>query len=233
MSRMNWPGNVRELRNVVTKLAISAPNEVISADDLHRHGGVDLCGGFFTVGEDSERATTVVEMERLMMVRALEATGGNQSRAAQQLGMPRRTFCRKLDEYQITLGRRRSGELAAISLLASHRVEYHAPVQVVTNSGLRFDAEATDVSVGGIGLRAAAERFVVGEEIRLRFSLPLHETPLCVTAAVAWRRADGTAGAQFTRIAAAHRHALLRWLSGTTQHHFHQTAHAGSHQIPA
>jgi two-component system, NtrC family, response regulator AtoC len=233
MSRMNWPGNVRELRNVVTKLAISAPNETITADDVQQHGDVDVPIGISPVHAVSESATTLVGMERLMMVRALEATGGNQSRAAQQMGMPRRTFCRKLDEYQITLGRRRSGELAACSMLASHRVEFHAPVQVVTNSGLRFAAEATDVSAGGIGLRSAAEPLVVGEEIRLRFSLPLHETPVCVTAAVAWRRADGSAGAQFTRIAAAHRHALLRWLSGTTQHHIHHDTHAYPHQISA
>ncbi len=41
-----------------------------------------------------------------MILRTLEATGGNQSLAAEQLGIPRRTFCRKLNQHHIRLGRR-------------------------------------------------------------------------------------------------------------------------------
>ena len=233
LSLMNWPGNVRELRNVITRLAIAVPHELISADDIHLHIGSELPQLLLPAQVVPERATTVVEMERLMIVRALEATGGNQSRAAQQLGIPRRTFCRKLDEYQITLGRRRGEEMPESTILASHRVEFHAAVQVVTSSGLSFNAEATDISTGGIGLRSVAHPLIVGDEIRLRFSLPLYETPLHVTAAVAWCRADGTAGAQFVSIGTAHRQALLRWLSGTAQPQIPHPAHFSSHQLSA
>ena len=233
LSLMNWPGNVRELRNVATKLAIAVPHELISADDIRRHIGSELPQVLCPVRDVPERATTVVEMERMMIVRALEATGGNQSRAAQQLGIPRRTFCRKLDEYQITLGRRRGGEIAASTMLASHRVEFHAAVQAVTNSGLSFNADATDISAGGIGLRSVEHPLIVGDEIRLRFSLPHRDAPLLITAAVAWCRSDGSAGAQFTCMGATHRQALLRWLSDTAQPHFPHPAQASPHQLSA
>ena len=99
---MNWSGNVRELRNAVTKLAITVAHDSISAEDVGQcHGHEPTREGGLSPNFP-ERSTTILEMERRMIVRALEATGGNQSRAAQQLGMPRRTFCRKLDEYQIT-----------------------------------------------------------------------------------------------------------------------------------
>ena len=233
LSLMNWPGNVRELRNVITRLAIAVPHELISAEDIHLHVGSELPQMLLSTQVVPERATTVNEMERLMIVRALEATGGNQSRAAQQLGIPRRTFCRRLDEYQITLGRRRGEEIAASNMLASHRVELQAAVQVVTKSGLSFNAAATDISTGGIGLRSVEHPLIVGDEIRLRFSLPHRDAPLLITAAVAWCRSDGSAGAQFTCIGATHRQALLRWLSGTAQPVFPHPTHVSSDQLSA
>jgi transcriptional regulator with PAS, ATPase and Fis domain len=108
LSLMNWPGNVRELRNGVTKLAISVPHDLISVDDIHQRLGPEPAQEVSRTSNSPEGSGTLLEMEHQMIVRALEANGGNQSRAAQQLGMPRRTFCRKLGEYKITLGRRRA-----------------------------------------------------------------------------------------------------------------------------
>jgi DNA-binding NtrC family response regulator len=233
LSTMNWPGNVRELRNMVTNLAISVPHNSISMEDVRRHGGGEGLRGFSAGQNAAERPTTLVEMERLMIVHALESTGGNQSRAALQLGMPRRTFCRKLDEYEIGTGRRRSGETADSTFPARYRVNLCAPVRVVTSGGHSFDAEATDVSAGGIGLKVLAEPIAVGEEIQLNFSLPEQKTPISVFATVAWYRSGGSAGVQFTRISTVHRHALLRWLSSTTQMPCAQTTHDPVQQISA
>ncbi len=218
LSLMKWPGNVRELRNVVTKLAIAVPHRLISADDIRRQVGNEVHQTHHLDQQTPERATTLGEMERLMIVRALEATRGNQSRAAQQLGMPRRTFCRKLDEYQIALGRRRSTQLAESTTLTSHRVEINVPVLIETNASLEFDAEVTDISAGGVGLRSIAEAFTIGDEIRLRFSLPFLDRCLRVSASVAWCRPDGTAGAEFTCVGTPHHDAVLHWLSGTKHH---------------
>ena len=88
------------------------------------------------------------------------------------------------------------------------------------------------MSVGGIGLRSIGQTFQVGEELRLRFPLPLNESLLFATAAIAWARPDGTAGAQFIRLSVAHRHALLRWLADLPQHHFTRPADDWRHQLP-
>jgi two-component system, NtrC family, response regulator AtoC len=228
LSLMTWPGNVRELRNVVMKLAIAAPHDSISADDLRLCLGRETSQQVCSTSNAPTGTSTILEMERRMIVGALEANSGNQSRAAQQLGIPRRTFCRKLDEYQITLGRRRTGENAS----ASHRVEFQVPVQVVCTGGNSFEAESTDVSAGGIGLRSATGQLVVGDEVRLRFALDPNQTPLCATATVAWARPDGTAGAQFIRIGAAHRHALLRWMAGLPHHYAHHSTAGCHNQLP-
>ena len=180
-----------------------------------------------------DHATTLIEMERLMIVRALESTGGNQSRAAQQLGMPRRTFCRKLDEYQIALRKRRDGKFEEYATLSSYRADLRTTVRILTNLGQSLDAETTDVSAGGMGLTSVPEPLAVGEEIRLRFSLPLQMTPLSATATVAWCRSDGSAGAQFTRITAAHRAALLRWLSSAGRIPFPETANNSFEHLSA
>ncbi len=44
---------------------------------------------------------TVKEAEKQLIVRALKETDGNRTRAAQKIGMSRRTFHRKLHEYHL------------------------------------------------------------------------------------------------------------------------------------
>jgi DNA-binding NtrC family response regulator len=210
LATMNWPGNVRELRNVITRLDIGVAQSSISAADIRR---LQLCLPQQVHSASVAtplQASTAVEMERMMIVRALEASGGNQSHAAQQLGIPRRTFCRKLEEYQIDHGRRRD---AARLEMASSRVELRVQLLVATNHGNSFIAETTDISTGGIGLKSPVHALSIAEEVRLRFVLPGCGAPLEATASIAWFRPDGTAGAQFTRVRASYRETLRRWLS--------------------
>jgi DNA-binding NtrC family response regulator len=227
---MEWPGNVRELRNIVTKLDIEVSQSSIGADDIRRVGIGQPSHAVPVAEVPHSEASTAVEIERMMIVRALEATGGNQSRAALQLGIPRRTFCRKLEEYKINHGRRRD---AALLELASRRVEIRVPLSVATNRGESFIAETTDISAGGLGLRSPIHPLTVSEEVRLRFVLPGCEAPLEATASIAWFRPDGTAGAQFTRVRAGHRDALRRWLSGNAESPLVQACERVPSQIPA
>jgi two-component system response regulator AtoC len=46
--------------------------------------------------------SSLVELEKQAILDALVRCAGNQSRAAELLGMPRRTFCKRLAEYKIT-----------------------------------------------------------------------------------------------------------------------------------
>lgn len=82
-----WPGNIRELRNAVTSAAILTDGEVIS----------NLPGARRTHAS----ANGLDEMERRAILDALENTGGHQQRAADLLGISRRTLSRKLKQYRI------------------------------------------------------------------------------------------------------------------------------------
>ena len=88
-----WPGNIRELRNVVTKAAVLASREEISAGDLS-----------FTVSSrhavESAVANNLESIEKRAILDALSASGGHQQRAAAQLGISRRTLNRKLKLYR-------------------------------------------------------------------------------------------------------------------------------------
>jgi two-component system response regulator FlrC len=94
LSAAAWPGNIRELANVLERSAILAERDEISADDLAL-----LPGGF----DDAAAATptTVSEVERDAIVRALAATSGNRRLAAARLGIGLRTLYDKLKRYAL------------------------------------------------------------------------------------------------------------------------------------
>ena len=104
LPQFEWPGNVRELRNLVLKLGILNLHREITAEDVRQYMRENY--EIQPLGIPSPTVATMGELERLMILRTLETTGGNQSLAAKQLGIPRRTFCRKLNEHKITFGRR-------------------------------------------------------------------------------------------------------------------------------
>jgi DNA-binding NtrC family response regulator len=98
LSSYHWPGNVRELRNVVESAAVLSSDETIGIDDLPPpvvERPSSGAGGLFHVG------MTMDELERQAILATLKATGGNRTRAAEQLGISLRTLQRKLKEYQV------------------------------------------------------------------------------------------------------------------------------------
>ena len=95
-----WPGNVRELRNLVERAVIVSRGERIAPDDLPPH----LAEPF---GETLDRAaveipvgTTVEAAERSLIMRTLEATEQNKTRAAEILGISLKTLHNKLKKYR-------------------------------------------------------------------------------------------------------------------------------------
>jgi two-component system response regulator FlrC len=88
-----WPGNVRELANVLERSAIMAEGDEIRASDL---------AWLLDATTDGPAVpTTVSEIERDAIVRALAATDGNRRRAAARLGIGLRTLYDKLKRYGI------------------------------------------------------------------------------------------------------------------------------------
>jgi len=92
-----WPGNVRELENVIERAVALAERELVDIDDLppqvRERRSADVLQGALS------RALTLDELEREYIHRVLQAEGGNKTRAAQRLGLDRKTLYRKLDEY--------------------------------------------------------------------------------------------------------------------------------------
>jgi len=98
MTRYAWPGNVRELRHAVERAVVLSATGEVDLFDLPprvREAG--------EVAERVRRATdgklTLDELERAYILEVLTSVGGNKSRAADILGIDRKTLYRKLGEY--------------------------------------------------------------------------------------------------------------------------------------
>ncbi len=103
MMAYDWPGNGRELRNAIERAVILCPDGApLDAGHLppnfgksHSPTASALDAGLVPVRVGS----TVDEGERLLILRTLEATGQNKTRAAEILGISLKTLHNKLKEY--------------------------------------------------------------------------------------------------------------------------------------
>ena len=107
-----WPGNVRELRNAIERAVLLAGSTIdvehLPFPDLESPAPEPAAAP--QRGDEPAAATLASELatlERARILDALERTGGNQTRAAELLGMPRRTLIKRLGAYGIKRPRRR------------------------------------------------------------------------------------------------------------------------------
>jgi DNA-binding NtrC family response regulator len=94
-----WPGNIRELKNVMERAVLLCTGPVIETEHLPMDKLSGSNPGLPPAAE--AKAPTGTQDERQLIIDALAACAGNQSRAAKMLNMPRRTFVARLDEYRI------------------------------------------------------------------------------------------------------------------------------------
>lgn len=123
----SWPGNVRELENLIMRLAALYPQEELTAELIDQEWASEPLGqdrqlaiGEPNVseairsfaaplideagGEDGMIYQTVLhEMERPLITAVLQATRGNQIKAATMLGLNRNTLRKKIRELEITI----------------------------------------------------------------------------------------------------------------------------------
>jgi two-component system, response regulator FlrC len=99
LKNYRWPGNVRELQNTIERSVLLTSGQEVGADQI--------------LLQESESATeevqsrqnfspgmTVGEAERLLIMKTLEFTGQNRTKAAEMLGISIRTLRNKLNEYR-------------------------------------------------------------------------------------------------------------------------------------
>jgi DNA-binding NtrC family response regulator len=97
----SWPGNVRELRNTLERAVIVCDGAVVETKHLPPGFGQTILR---SSADDSDTVrlgvgTTVEEAERLLILKTLEATNNNKTRAAEILGISLKTLHNKLKEY--------------------------------------------------------------------------------------------------------------------------------------
>lgn len=97
LERYAWPGNVRELRNAVTKAAVLAREPEIHAEDLMlgQPGPSSMVG----LAQAVSNPANLDGMEKSTILQVLAQTNGHQQKAADLLGISRRTLSRKLKLY--------------------------------------------------------------------------------------------------------------------------------------
>jgi len=98
-----WPGNVRELRNAIERALVLCDGPVLLPEHLPRPVSFAPLDG---QGPPEPPAGAVVDDERARILAALAACGGNQSRAARQLGISRKVLIARLDRYSVARPRR-------------------------------------------------------------------------------------------------------------------------------
>jgi transcriptional regulator with PAS, ATPase and Fis domain len=97
----SWPGNVRELRNSLERAIIVCEGSVIETKHLPPGFGQSVVRQAVS-DPDAVRlgvGTTVEEAEKLLILKTLEATSNNKTRAAEILGISLKTLHNKLKEY--------------------------------------------------------------------------------------------------------------------------------------
>jgi two-component system nitrogen regulation response regulator NtrX len=107
--RYRWPGNVRELGNIVERLIILHPGQHIHADDVRRVIAVDEAPDRPSrqaalpdpAGLDAPLSAMLDEYERLLITRALAASGGNIAEAARRLQTDRPNLYRRMKRLEI------------------------------------------------------------------------------------------------------------------------------------
>lgn len=105
MSGYDWPGNVRELENELKRLNALGVHLITKADlpDHIRQPALAKANQQAAAGEGPGLhggPLKLKDIERLTIVRALEATDGNKTQAAALLGLSRRGLHKKLDRYR-------------------------------------------------------------------------------------------------------------------------------------
>ncbi|HKD13692.1 MAG TPA: sigma 54-interacting transcriptional regulator [Candidatus Angelobacter sp.] len=205
MLSYRWPGNVRELKNAIFHAVMYAknPETEISAADLRLPEAAPTTNGHALNGD-------LNQVERQMIFQALEKFDGNQGKAAESLGISRRTLIRKLKAY-----RENDSENQEQALRAEQERYYRAQMSVPVR--FRYGAEQMEATLLNLSIGGAAiliERSLsFGMPASIFFVIPDTDQEVELSGKVAWSNSEGQHGIQFSDLSPEVRSSLLRWLT--------------------
>jgi DNA-binding NtrC family response regulator len=102
LQEYSWPGNVRELENTVERLLILRNSDMIAAADLPDKITARKPAGKDRVVNLPPEGYSLEELEREVVLEALERNAWNQTKAARFLRIPRHTLIYRMEKYAIT-----------------------------------------------------------------------------------------------------------------------------------
>jgi transcriptional regulator with PAS, ATPase and Fis domain len=103
-----WPGNIRELKNVIDRSILMAGEGSLTAEALGLGVVSTTRREVVSTGPASNLRDEREAAEKRAVLEALEKTDGNQTKAAEMLGVSRRTLVSRLQQYGLTRPRKKS-----------------------------------------------------------------------------------------------------------------------------
>ena len=201
-----WPGNVRELRNAIFRaimMAKNAPAE-ITGSDLKLTKLIQPSNN--SGNSKAPLSRDLDELEKQIVFDALDRCGGNQGKAAQLLGISRRTLLRKLKAY-------RESENPAAAIRGDqerfYRKQLSIPIRMKAGDKW-LEANLLNISLGGAAV-SLDKILSQGAPVILSFNIPESDVQAELPGRVAWANSEGHHGIQFGEISSDISTHLQRW----------------------
>src|SRR5882757_8959553 len=199
-----WPGNVRELRNAIFRAIMLAKNAEVEITSLDLKFNRDSTPGH---GKNPLNRD-LDQVERQIVFDMLDRCGGNQGKAAEALGISRRTLLRKLKAYRETESETAVGTLCA-EQQRYYRKQTSAPVEL-KHGDESMDANLLNISLGGAAV-SIHKMIGRGTPVTIRFTIPETEVLAELNGRIAWANKEGHHGIQFGEMPSDIRTHLQRW----------------------
>jgi len=105
--RHEWPGNIRELENLMERIMLLTKGDRLTLQEVPADFIDGMESDTATIGDDNKRQfkdymrSHVENVERQMIIKCLEDSKGNVTKAAQQLGLSRKGLQLKMIKYNL------------------------------------------------------------------------------------------------------------------------------------